>query len=328
MADLIKVIVSVRDPLTLLAFLAVVLLIAFRTKTVPESLFRLVGEKIGRDRFYRLVNRTIVCGFAAFLVLAGSAVLARVLDYRTAVHAASVEQLRAELADSETDEEAAARAIAAYEKALSLSRDEGTLGEAIASLRVSLEAVPTATARETLALLYQRAGNRREAMRLADEMASDARTSGTAVDVARAARLIESVSAPARLSSQACPADAAFIGQKLRLPPGSEEFEHATQVTPCFYTPLVDIPSDQKQYYAVALRAGETMTIKMRLRGLNSSNVWIQLYGPDGGFRTETGAYYASAMTDQIEYKADSAGLAYFSLSGAVQGGVLQIAVG
>ena len=43
MADLLTVIVSVRDPLTLLAFLAVVLLVAFRTKAVPESRFRLVA---------------------------------------------------------------------------------------------------------------------------------------------------------------------------------------------------------------------------------------------------------------------------------------------
>ena len=58
MSELIKVMVSIKDPFMLLAFFAVVLLIAFRTKKVPESVFRLVGEKIGRDRFYVLLNRT------------------------------------------------------------------------------------------------------------------------------------------------------------------------------------------------------------------------------------------------------------------------------
>ena len=57
MSELIKVIVSIKDPFTLLAFFAIaVLLLAFRTKTVPESLFRLLGQNIGRDRFYRLLE--------------------------------------------------------------------------------------------------------------------------------------------------------------------------------------------------------------------------------------------------------------------------------
>lgn len=42
MTELIRVIVSIKDPFTLLAFFAVVLLIAFRTKKVLESVFRLL----------------------------------------------------------------------------------------------------------------------------------------------------------------------------------------------------------------------------------------------------------------------------------------------
>jgi hypothetical protein len=51
MSQLIKAAVSIKDPFTLFAFLAVILLIAFRTKTVPESIFKLVSEKITRERF-------------------------------------------------------------------------------------------------------------------------------------------------------------------------------------------------------------------------------------------------------------------------------------
>ena len=249
MADLIKVIVGVKDPITLLAFFAIVLLIAFRTKSVPESVFRLIGEKIGRDRFYRLVNRTMIYAFAVFLVLAAVAVLGQVLNYKTTVRVASVEDLKAELAESQADEEAAQRAIAEYEKALSLARNDATVNEAIVSLKASLDAVPTATARETLALLYQRVGNRGEAVRLADEVATDARRSGDAVQVARAERLIETaaVQPPARAVSERCPSDAGFVGPKLTLPLGGDDFERATLVTPCFYTPQVDIPGDQKQ---------------------------------------------------------------------------------
>ena len=94
-AELIKVIVSIEDPFTLLAFFAVVLLLAFKTKTVPESLFRLQPE-IGRDRFYQLLNRTLLFSFAVFLVLCGIAVLGQWLTYKTSARAASLEELKTE----------------------------------------------------------------------------------------------------------------------------------------------------------------------------------------------------------------------------------------
>ena len=112
MTELIRIIVSIKDPFTLLAFFAVVLLIAFRTKKVPESLFRLVNEKISRERFYALLNRAFLYAFGVFLVLCGIAVLGQVLSYKTTVRAASVEELKGELARSEANAVAAQQAIA------------------------------------------------------------------------------------------------------------------------------------------------------------------------------------------------------------------------
>ena len=40
MSDLIRTVVNIMHPFTLLAFLAVIVLIAFRTKTVPESMHK------------------------------------------------------------------------------------------------------------------------------------------------------------------------------------------------------------------------------------------------------------------------------------------------
>jgi hypothetical protein len=60
MSELIQAVVTIKDPFTLFAFLAVILLIAFRTKTVPESMFKLVRAKITRDRFYALLNRAVL----------------------------------------------------------------------------------------------------------------------------------------------------------------------------------------------------------------------------------------------------------------------------
>jgi hypothetical protein len=195
-------------------------------------------------------------------------------------------------------------------------------------LKASLDAVPTTTARETLALLYQRVGNRGEAVRLADEVASNARRSGDAVQLARAERLIETVTVqPARAVSEGCPSDAGLVGSKLTLPAGGDDFETATLVTPCVYRPQVDIPREQKQYYKVSLRAGQVLGIVMRLRGSNSSNIWITLHGPDGGHIDGRATYGDSSKTDPLEYKPAQAGPAYFTLSGAVEGAALQIAV-
>jgi hypothetical protein len=85
---------------------------AFRTKKVPEAVFRLVGQRIGRDRFYVLLNRALLYSFAVFLVLCGLAVFGQVLGYMTTARAASVEQLKRELAQREDDAAAAQRAIA------------------------------------------------------------------------------------------------------------------------------------------------------------------------------------------------------------------------
>jgi len=75
-----KAAINIKDPFTLLAFFAVIVLIAFRTKSVPESLFKLVGEKISRERFYRLVHRAFLYVFAVFLVLCAVAAVGQVLE--------------------------------------------------------------------------------------------------------------------------------------------------------------------------------------------------------------------------------------------------------
>jgi hypothetical protein len=56
------------------------LLIAFRTKTVPESMFKLVRAKITRDRFYALLNRAVLSAVGVFLVLCGIVGLGQVLS--------------------------------------------------------------------------------------------------------------------------------------------------------------------------------------------------------------------------------------------------------
>ncbi len=138
MSELIQAVVTIKDPFTLFAFLAVILLIAFRTKTVPESMFKLVRAKITRDRFYALLNRAMLSAVAIFLVLCGIAVLGQLLNYKTAVRAASVEDLKEELALLHADDTAARHALEEYQKGLALAQDQ-KLSDAISSLESSTQ---------------------------------------------------------------------------------------------------------------------------------------------------------------------------------------------
>ena len=327
MTELIKVIVSIKDPFTLLAFFAVVLLIAFRTSTVPESVFRLVGQKVGRDRFYVLLNRTLLYAFAVFLVLCGIAVLGQVLSYMTTARAASVEELKGELALRQADAAAAQSAITEYQKALELSRND-KLGEAITSLEASLKAVPTATARETLALLYQKAGNRDGAIRLAEQAVSEARDSGDAVKTTKAERLLASVTTPPqRMASQPCPPDAGLVGAKLNLPPGGDDFETSPLLVPCVYSGQFDVEESQPKYYKVGLKSGQTLRVVLRTRGVDAKSTSVNLHGPNGGHLSGYTVWGESAITRPLEYKADQFGAAYVKLSGGVRGSALDLSV-
>jgi hypothetical protein len=327
MTELIKVIVSIKDPFTLLAFFAVVLLIAFRTKAVPESLFRLLGQKISRDRFYVLLNRTLLYAFAVFLVLCGIAILAQVLNYMTTARAASVEELKGELAVRKASDAAAQRAIEEYQKALVLSRDD-KLSDAIASLEASLKAVPTATARETLALLYQKTGNRDGAIRLAEQAVSEARASGDAIRTAKAERLREDVTTRAQqVPPQACPPGAGLVGAKLNLPPGGDDFETSSPLIPCVYSGQFDVEESRPKYYKVDLKAGQTLRVVLRTRAVGAGSTNIGLHGPNGGYLGGSTAYTGSTVTNPLEYKADELGAAYVSLSGGVRGSAVEISV-
>jgi len=327
MTELIKVIISIKDPFTLLAFFAVVTLIAFRTRTVPESLFRLVSEKISRERFYALLNRAFLYSFAVFLVLCAIAVLGQVLSYKTTARAASVEELKEELSRSEANAAAAQRAIAEYQKALSFSRDD-KLGDAIASLEASLKAVPTATAREMLALLYQKAGNRDGAVKLAEQAVSEARESGDALKSAKAQRLLAAVKTPSEdHGSQACPPDAGLVGAKLNLPAGGDEFEASPLLVPCVYSGQFDVESSHPKYYKVALKPGQTLRVVLRTRGAGATSTTVALHGPNGGSLGGYTAYGESSVTKPLQYKADESGPAYVSLRGGVRGSALEISV-
>ena len=69
MPELIKAIAEVRDGLTLIAFLSLAVLVAFRTKKVPELFFGLVRDKLTKQQFSTLLHRFMTLGLIAFLAL-------------------------------------------------------------------------------------------------------------------------------------------------------------------------------------------------------------------------------------------------------------------
>jgi tetratricopeptide (TPR) repeat protein len=239
----------------------------------------------------------------------------------------SIEELREEVARTKANDAAARRAIAEYEKALALSRDD-KVSEAITSLEASLKAVPTATARETLALLYQKAGNRDGAIRLAEQAVSEARDAKDAVKTVKAERLLASVRTPPQaMASQSCPPDAGLVGAKLNLPPGGDNFETALLLAPCVYSGQFDVEASQPKYYKIALKPGQTLRVVLRTRAVDARSTTVRLHGPDGGDLRESTARTESTVTGPLEYKAGEASAAYVSLRGGVSGSALQISV-
>lgn len=325
--ELIQAAVNIKDPFTLFAFLAAVLLIAFRTKAVPEALFKLIGEKITRERFYELVHRAFLYVFVAFLVLCGIAVLGQILGYKTAARAASLEELKQEVALSHADDNAARQAIQEYQRGLALAQDQ-KLSAAIASLEASLKAVPTAAAQETLALLYQKAGDTQRATQLATQVVSAARASGNAVKTAKAERLLQAVSAsPLASAPKSCPSGASLVGPKIDLPAGGENFETASLLVPCVYKGLTDTQDDQWKYYRLSVPQGRTLKVVMRTRDTDSPRTDIRLHGPDGGSILGYYAYGESVATKPLEYKADETAIVFVSVKGGVRGSAIDFSI-
>jgi hypothetical protein len=327
MTELIKAIVSIKDPFTLFAFFAVVLLVALRTKAVRETVRKLLGEKISPDRFYVLLHRSLLYLFTVFLVLCGVAMLGQVLGYMTTARAASVEELKREVALHHPDDTAARQAIEGYQRGLALAKDQ-KLSEAIASLESSLKAVPTSAARETLALLYQKAGNRKRAIQLAEQAVSAGRETGDALKTAKAERLLNAARAsPQAVPPKPCPARAGLIGAKLELPPGGDTFETASLLVPCVYQGIIDTDREQSEYYKLSVQRGQTLKVVMRTRDTDGSSTDIRLHGPNGATTGGYTAYGESSITPPLEYKADVSGFAYVSLKGGVRGSAFDFSI-
>jgi hypothetical protein len=202
------------------------------------------------------------------------------------------------------------------------------LSDAIASLEASLKAVPTAAARETLALLYQKAGDTKRAIQLAEQAVAAGREAGDAVKTAKAERLLNAVSASRPASNpKSCPSNAGLIGPKLDLPPGGDTFEAATLLVSCVYKGVTDTETKQWWYYKLAVRSGQTLKVVMRTRNGDDPTAAIRLHGPDGANLGGYVAYGSSYLTKPLEFKADEPAVVYVGVSGSVRGSAFDFSV-
>jgi len=271
--ELIKSLINVRDALSLIAFLSLVLLIAFRTQKVPELFFGVVRDKLTRQQFAELLRRFMILGFAAFVILVILAITAQILSREAKPNALTIEDLRNELAKSSASEDTRIHAEATYKLAMD-NASKHDLDAAIASLKQSIAAVPTLTAQEMLTYLY----------RAKHDLPAEAASWEAAMKLAR--REGDTI-AQVRLDRETVPpglpeaGEHDLIGQSAALPKGGAKYETATKISPGFYA-CTDTQGCFA-WYSLYLNMGQNLKVHFRSPP-NGGLCGIQIFGTNGEF--------------------------------------------
>ncbi|HUB10948.1 MAG TPA: hypothetical protein VMB34_03245 [Acetobacteraceae bacterium] len=254
MLELIKGLAQVRDGLTLIAFLSLVLLLAFRTRKVPELLFGLFRDKLTRQQFATLLHRFMVLGFSAFIALVLLAALSQVLGHITAPRAMTVDDLRRELAKAAATEQQKDHVEAQYDLALEkLSRHD--FDGAIASLKASVQAIPTLAAQEMLVYLYRQKGDFDNAAGAWEAAKNTARENG---DLLAQVRLDNDV-VPRTIPSPKSETD--LVGTTTPLPKGGALVETAVPIESGLFR---CVSNRQNWWYKVNLTTGQRLSLRLR----------------------------------------------------------------
>jgi hypothetical protein len=256
MTELIKSLPQVRDGLTLFAFVSLVLLIAFKTKKVPELAFGLVRDKLTRQQFSGLLHRILILGFAAFTVAASLAVVAQWLSQRTQPGAVTVDDLRRELAAASVSEDQKLHAESQYRLAMDKLGD-GDLAAAIAALQESINAVPTLTAQEMLTVLYRQQHDSANAAKAWEAAEKTARQHGDKLALAR----LDNLGVPRALPDAVGEHD--LIGASEPLPAGGNTYETATPIKPGLYKCTAK-DGCFEQWFRIDLKVGQRLVVRFR----------------------------------------------------------------
>lgn len=277
LVNLIQGLAQVRDGLTLIAFLTIVMLLAFRTKQVPELIFGLVRDKLTRAEFAKILNRVLIFGFIWFMALLIVTLTSFILDHRSQPGVLKLSDLQAELGKSKASEDAQRHAEADYAQAtqmLALHQIDG----AIEALKDSLQSAPTLTAQETLLRLYRQKGDLPNASATWEAAMKLATQRGDSIAIARLGKELNASADPAPET------DHDLIGASAPLPKGGDRYETAIPLAPGFYG-CKETAGCGDRWFRLTMRGGQRLGIKLRT-ATTYGYTCVKLYGTNGEILT------------------------------------------
>jgi len=272
-SSLVQGAIQVRDGLTLIAFLTLVMLIAFRTKQVPELVFGLVRDKLTRAEFAKVLNRLLLLGFIWFMALLVVTVASQVISRMPPPGALKLADLKSELAKAKASEDEQRHAEIAYAQAtqmLGLHEIDG----AIAALKDSIQTVPTLTAQETLLALYRQKGDVANASATLESALKLATQQGDRKAIARLDN--EMVAGP----PPAAGGDHDLIGASAPLPKGGDRYETAIPIAPGFYG-CKETAGCGDRWFRLPMRVGQRLDVKWR-NATEYGSTCVYFYGTNG----------------------------------------------
>jgi len=279
MVDLIRALIQVKTPLTLFAFVSLVFLAAFRTQRVPELFYQLVKGKVTPPQFARLLNRFMLFGFAAFVLVCGVAFTGTVLAYKAKARPAELDDLRRELQESNAAADQRDAALKSYANGLAYIQQHD-FNQAIQSLEQSIAAIPTLSAQTTLAYLYQKQGDDANAKKYAAAAQPLANQRGDSIAQLRLEQLLNTGTDAGSTS---------LVGVKKQFPEGGKSFEEAVAISPGRYITTHELAGGQFQYYSVHLKAGQTLRIDFRSPD-TGGRAYAPIYDSNGALQQGDGA--------------------------------------
>ncbi len=306
MADLIRALVQVKTPVSLFAFVGLVLLMAFRTKRVPELFFGLAKEKLTKERFAQLLHRFMLFAFAGFVLLIGAAVLGQVLAIKTQARPLSLDDLRDELKSTGASEGQKQEALKQYADGLAYIQQHDLL-QAIQALQKSVDAIPTLSAQTTLAYLYQRQGDQVNANKYAAAAQSLADQRGDSLAQVR----LEQLSA----QGSAATAPKGMVGDKKPFPEGGKSFEAAVTISPGLYVTTHRLEGNTFQYFKARLKAGQTLRIDFRTPD-DTGDAGAAIYDADGAVKESGRMWDSRSELKTVQWTAPTDGIFYLSIGG------------
>jgi tetratricopeptide (TPR) repeat protein len=323
MSELISALVNIKGPFTLFAFLALVALVAFRTKLVPELFFGLLKEKLTREKFSQLLHRFMFYGFTVFIVLCAVSVVGQYLSYKIQAGPVSREAGSAEIQNSQYPDDKKKQALAAYQEGIS-DAERHEIADAIKKLEDSLAQVPTLSAHFTLAYLYQQDGKQAEATEQADAAYALAQERKDSLAMAKAEQLRKEIKADGK-PKQDCPP---LLGKTAELPKGATFCTDAPLIGPGLYVYNQSFEDNKRQYFKINVKQGQTLLVRFRTADSQFDTATVDIYNDEcSPLPNKSKSSGGRSQPDELRFTSPDDTQHYLSVMGHIPGSVYSICV-